>query len=254
MIFDVITIMPGMFESMLSAGVLGRAIEEGRLSVRLHDLREFTNDAHRTTDDSPYGGGGGMVMMPEPLGRAIETVQDGESPAPVIFLTPQGEPFTQTRACSLAEEQRVVLLCGRYEGVDERVREIYVDEEISIGDYVLTGGEVPAMVVIEAVSRMIPGVLGCSNSAVEDSFSSGLLDFPQFTRPATFMSRPVPSVLLSGDHRAIRKWRERQALYRTYLRRPELIQEEILDEEKKNWLSEWRGESASAALRSTKIP
>ncbi len=251
-IFDVITVMPNMFESLLSVGVLGRAVSGGLLSVRLHDLREYTDDVHRSTDDSPYGGGGGMVMMPEPLGRAIETVQNGGSHAPVIFLTPQGKPFTQPRAYSLAQEKRVVLLCGRYEGVDERVREIYVDEEISIGDYVLTGGEIPAMVVIEAVARMIPGVLGCANSAGEDSFSSGLLDFPQFTRPATFKNCPVPSVLMSGDHRAIRKWRERQALYRTYLRRPDLIQEEKLDEEKKSWLSEWRGEGG--ALRSSKIP
>ena len=254
MIFDVITILPDMFEAPLSAGVLGRAVQNGLLNVRLHDLREYADDAHRSTDDYPYGGGGGMVMKPEPLGRAIEAVRDDGSPAPVIFLTPQGVPFTQRRARSFAQEERLVMLCGRYEGVDERVRELYVDEEISIGDYVLTGGELPAMVMIDAVARMIPGVLGCSDSAEEDSFSSGLLDFPQYTRPDTFKGCRIPSVLLSGDHREIRRWRERQALYRTYLRRPDLIQEESLDEEKKNWLSEWRRESPDVEFGGDSLP
>ena len=240
MIFEVITIFPRMFDSPLAEGVLHKAIDGGLLTVRVHDLRDHTDDPHRSTDDYPYGGGGGMVMTAEPIGRAVETLRNGDPRAKVIFLTPQGRPWTQEGARALAREDRVILLCGRYEGVDERVREIYVDEEISIGDYVLTGGELPALVVIDAVARMIPGVLGCAESAEEDSFAAGLLDFPQYTRPEMFHGRRAPKVLLSGDHGKIRKWRAREALFRTLERRPDLICEDGMDEEKRKWIAEWR--------------
>ena len=240
MIFEVITIFPRMFDSPLAEGVLHKAIDKGLLTVRVHDLRDHDDDPHRSTDDYPYGGGGGMVVTAEPIGRAVETLHNGDPRAKVIFLTPQGRPWTQEGARALAREDRVILLCGRYEGVDERVREIYVDEEISIGDYVLTGGELPALVVIDAVARMIPGVLGCAESAEEDSFAAGLLDFPQYTRPETFQGRRAPPVLLSGDHGEIRKWRAREALFRTLERRPDLICEDGMDEEKREWLAEWR--------------
>ncbi|MBI2880785.1 MAG: tRNA (guanosine(37)-N1)-methyltransferase TrmD [Candidatus Tectomicrobia bacterium] len=244
MIFEVITIFPRMLDSPLAEGVLKKAIDKGLLTVRVHDLRDFTDDPYRTTDDSPYGGGGGMVMTPEPFARAVESLQKENPRGRVILLTPQGGLFTQERARALAREGRLILLCGRYEGVDERVREIYVDEEISVGDYVLTGGELPALVVIDAVARMIPGVLGCARSAEEDSFADGLLDFPHYTRPEVFRGSRVPAVLLSGDHGAIRRWRRRQALLRTAERRPDLIREEGLSEEERGWLAEWRRENA----------
>ena len=205
MIFEVITIFPRMFDSPLAEGVVRKAIDKGLLRVQVHDLRDYTDDPYRTTDDYPYGGGGGMVMTPEPISRALEEVQKGGPRARVIYLSPQGTVFTQDRARTLAKEERLILLCGRYEGVDERVRECYVDEEISIGDYVLTGGELPALVVIDAVARMMPGVLGCPASSEEDSFANGILDFPHYTRPEVFRGARVPSVLLSGDHKAIQK-------------------------------------------------
>ncbi|MFQ5911724.1 MAG: tRNA (guanosine(37)-N1)-methyltransferase TrmD [Nitrospinota bacterium] len=242
MIFEVVTIFPRMPDSPLAEGILRKAIDKGLLTVRTHDLRDFTDDPNRSTDDSPYGGGGGMVMTPEPIGRAVEAIQAAGPRARVIFLTPQGRLFTQERARTLAKEERLILLCGRYEGVDERVREIYVDEELSIGDYVLSGGELPALVVIDAVARMIPGVLGCAQSAAEDSFTRGLLDFPHYTRPEVFEGRKVPSVLLSGDHRAIRRWRQREALLRTLRRRAGLIREQSLSEEEQRWLAQWREE------------
>ncbi|MFQ5691537.1 MAG: tRNA (guanosine(37)-N1)-methyltransferase TrmD [Nitrospinota bacterium] len=247
MIFEVVTIFPRMLDSPLREGILRKAVEKGLLTVRVHDLRAFTDDPYRTTDDYPYGGGGGMVMTPGPFGRAVETIQGAGPHARVILLSPQGRLFTQDRARALAKEERVVLLCGRYEGVDERVRELYVDEEISIGDYVLTGGELPALVVMDAAARMIPGVLGCARSAAEDSFARGALDFPHYTRPETFKGRSVPPVLLSGDHEAIRRWRRREALLRTAQRRPDLIQEDRLSEEERTWLAEWRKEDPEQA-------
>ena len=253
MIFEVVTIFPQMLDSPLAEGILRKAIDQGLLTVRLHDLRRFTDDPHRSTDDSPYGGGGGMVMTPEPIGRAVEAIQRSGPRARVIFLTPQGRLWTQDRARALAEQERILLLCGRYEGVDERVREIYVDEEVSIGDYVLTGGELPALVVMDSVARMIPGVLGCAQSAEEDSFTKGLLDFPQYTRPEEFKEKRVPPVLLSGDHGAIRRWRRREALVRTLERRPDLIQEEALSDEERSWLAEWRQENTGERTDATEV-
>ncbi len=219
--FTVITIFPAMFDSSLGHSILKKAREKGLIKVTLVDLRDYTNDPHRSTDDTPYGGGHGMVMKPEPLAAAIEQTRNNSPGARVILLTPRGQVFDQETAQRLSQEQEVVLLCGRYEGVDERVT-AFVDEEISIGDYTLSGGEPAATVVIDAVARLVPGVLGNENSALEESFSNGLLEYPQYTRPAEFRGMKVPEVLLSGDHERIRQWRHRQSLELTHERRPEL--------------------------------
>jgi tRNA (guanine37-N1)-methyltransferase len=223
---DVITIFPELFESFLRAGVLGGARERAVLELEVHDLRRFTRDRHRTVDDIPYGGGPGMVMKPEPLVEAIEALAGAKGPerkARVVLLTPQGTPFTGRRARELAREAQLVLVCGRYEGVDQRVIELAVDEEISIGDYVLSGGEVPAMAVIEAVSRFVPGVLGNPDSAASESFESDRLEGPHYTRPVEFRGLAVPEVLRSGDHARIARWRSQQGLVRTQSRRPDLL-------------------------------
>jgi tRNA (guanine37-N1)-methyltransferase len=226
--FDVLTLFPGMFEGPLTESVLKRGREKGLLVVRLHDLRAFAHDRHRQVDDTPYGGGGGMVLMPGPVFEGVETIQR-EYPAQrgrVILLSPQGRPFSHDRAMELARDyDRLLLICGRYEGVDERVREFLAEEEISIGDYVLTGGELPAMVLIDAVSRQVPGVLGSSRSAEEDSFACGGLEYPQYTKPATFRGRAVPEVLLSGNHSEIDAWRRRKAREATESKRPDLMEE-----------------------------
>jgi len=223
MIADVVTIFPGMFEAPMSASIVGLARERGLLELRCHDLRDWAHDRHRTTDDSPYGGGPGMVMKPEPLFEALDAVQDLEDePGFVIFFTPAGRPFSQAIATELAERERLVLVCGRYEGFDERVL-TRADLELSIGDYVLTGGELPAMVVIDAVSRHIPGVLGDDESSVDESFADGVLEYPQYTRPASFRGMDVPPVLRSGDHGRIAAWRREQSLRRTALVRPDLL-------------------------------
>jgi tRNA (guanine37-N1)-methyltransferase len=222
----VLTIFPEMFGVFLTTGVLGGAVERGLLEVRPHDLREWTTDRHRTVDDVPYGGGPGMVMRPEPLVEAIEALAGRKGPeraARVILLSPQGETLRQERVAELARERHLVLVCGRYEGIDQRVIDLAVDEEISIGDYVLSGGEVPAMAVIEAVSRLVPGVLGNPASTAAESFERGTLEGPQYTRPASFRGQEVPEVLRSGDHGRIRRWREEQALERTRRRRPDLL-------------------------------
>ncbi len=223
---DVITIFPELFESFRRAGVLGGARERGVLELSAHDLRRFTRDRHRTVDDIPYGGGPGMVMKPEPLVDAIEALAGAKGPerkARVLLLTPQGTPFTGRRARELAREAQLVLVCGRYEGVDQRVIELAVDEEISIGDYVLSGGEVPAMAVIEAVSRFVPGVLGNPDSVASESFESDRLEGPHYTRPVEFRGLAVPEVLRSGDHARIARWRCQQGLKRTQSRRPDLL-------------------------------
>jgi tRNA (guanine37-N1)-methyltransferase len=222
----VLTIFPEMLRSPLEHSILKRAQESGRLQVRLIDIREFSTDRHRTVDDMPYGGGAGMVMKPEPLFRAVEQITtDGSDPGPgrIILMTPQGEPFSQERARELAQEDHLVLLCGRYEGVDERVREHLVTDELSIGDYVLTGGELPALVVLDAVARLIPGVLGDEESPKQDSFTDELLEYPHYTRPADFRGWTVPDVLLSGHHEEVDRWRRRQSLLRTLVRRPDLF-------------------------------
>jgi tRNA (guanine37-N1)-methyltransferase len=226
---DILTIFPEMFASPLGHSILKRAQEAGLLEVRLIDTRAFTGDVHRTVDDAPYGGGAGMVMKPEPIFRAVESLaEEGPGPDRIVLLTPQGEPFSQERARELASEDHLVMICGRYEGVDERVREHLVTDEISIGDYVLTGGELAALVVLDAVARLVPGVLGHKESAEEDSFSESLLEYPHYTRPAVFRGWPVPDVLLSGHHEQVREWRRRQSLLRTMARRPDLFRRHAL--------------------------
>jgi tRNA (guanine37-N1)-methyltransferase len=223
--FDVLTIFPAMFVGPLTESILKRGQEKGLIEVRLHDLREYAHDRHRQVDDTPYGGGGGMVLTPGPVFEGVESIQ-GRYPSlrsQVVLLSPQGKPFNQQRAGELARSfDRLILICGHYEGVDERVREFLADEEISIGDYVLTGGELPAMVVIDAVSRQVPGVLGSPRSAEEDSFADGELEYPQYTKPALFRDMPVPEVLLSGNHAEILAWRRRKAREATSSKRPDL--------------------------------
>ncbi|HEC35014.1 MAG TPA: tRNA (guanosine(37)-N1)-methyltransferase TrmD [Anaerolineae bacterium] len=222
--FDVLTLFPEMFSGPLEASILKRARERGIISVHLHNVRDYATGRHRTTDDTPYGGGGGMVMKPEPIFAAVEAVLDGEEGVPVILLSPQGRVFTQAVAAELARHPRLVLICGRYEGVDERVRQHLINDEISIGDYVLSGGELAAMVMIDAVTRLLPGALGDPGAVFEDSHARGLLEYPHYTRPAVFRGWVVPEVLLSGDHAAITRWRQEQALQRTWERRPDLLE------------------------------
>lgn len=246
MTFDIVTIFPAMVEQPLAAGVVGRAIERGTLDVKVRDLRDFTVDRHRVVDDVPYGGGPGMVLKPDPIFRALDAIEaERGRPLTVILTSPQGTRLTQARAQRLSACAHLVLLCGRYEGVDERVRE-RVTEELSIGDYVLTGGELPALVILDAVARLVPGVVGDGRSVAEDSFSRGLLDFPQYTRPATLTwpgpmgpaNRQVPEVLLSGNHAEIRLWRKREAVARTLADRPDLLADASLDEEEQEILRE----------------
>ncbi|MCP3985957.1 MAG: tRNA (guanosine(37)-N1)-methyltransferase TrmD [bacterium] len=223
---DVVTIFPELFETFTSTSILGAALAKSILEVRVHDLRSWTHDRHRKVDDEPYGGGPGMVMKPEPLVEAIEELagpKGDEREARVVLLSPQGRPFSQRCAEELVETSHLVLVCGRYEGVDQRVIELAVDEEVSIGDYVLSGGEIPAMAVIEAVSRLLPGVLGNPASVVTESFQATTLEGPQFTRPAVFRGQEVPEVLRSGDHAKIDHWRGQRALERTRERRPDLL-------------------------------
>ena len=223
---DVVTIFPELFDALLRTSIVGIAREAGALEVTTHDLRGFTTDRHRTVDDAPYGGGPGMVMKPGPLVEGIEVLAGAkgeERRARVLLLSPQGERLDQARIAQMAGERHLVLVCGRYEGVDQRVIDLAVDEEISIGDYVLSGGEVPAMAVIEAVARLLPGVLGNPESAGSDSFEQGLLEGPQYTRPAVFRGRAVPDVLLSGNHAAVARWRSEQARETTRRRRPDLL-------------------------------
>ena len=240
--FDLVTIFPRMVEAGLSEGVIARGIQSGVLEIGVHDLRAFTSDRHRSVDDVPYGGGPGMVMKPEPLVRAVEQIRSTHgSPAAIVLLSPQGTLFTQAEAVRLSRMPHVVLLCGRYEGIDERVRELLMAEELSIGDYVLSGGELPALVVLDAVSRLVPGVVGTPQSVEEDSFARGLLDYPHYTRPAEFGGLKVPEVLLSGHHGEVRRWRKRAALERTLERRPELIATAELDDDDRDVLEEIRG-------------
>ena len=218
---DVFTIFPGLVDGFASESLLGRARQQGTLDVRVHDLRDQTTDTHRTVDDSPFGGGAGMVMVPEPIFAAVEHV---DPPRPLLYLSPAGRRLDQAYARELAALDGFSLLCGRYEGVDERVREHLVDGEVSIGDYVLGGGEVAAMVVLEAVGRLVPGVMGNDTSADEESFSDGLLEYPHYTRPAEFRGWGVPEVLRSGDHAKVARWRRAQSLLRTVAQRPDLIE------------------------------
>lgn len=254
--FDVFTLFPDMFRGPLEESILGRAAEDGQLSVALHNIRDYALDKHHVTDEPPYGGGGGMVMKAEPIFCAVETVLAeplpggsgelvGESineAVPVILLTPQGRLFSQEIAAQFARQRRIALICGRYEGVDERVRQHLATDELSIGDYVLTGGELAAMVVIDAVTRLLPGVLGDPTAATQDSHARGLLEGPHYTRPRVFRGWEVPEVLLSGDHGAVARWRRREALRRTLERRPDLLEQAVLMADDEAFLEELRRE------------
>jgi tRNA (guanine37-N1)-methyltransferase len=237
---DILTLFPGMFAGPFSESILKRARDKGLASIYVHDIRPYTTDKHHVVDDYPYGGGAGMVMKPEPVYAALQAVfaQDAEHPTPqVLLMTPQGEPFTQTIARELVRQPRLVIICGHYEGVDERIRQHMVTRELSIGDYVLTGGELPAMVVTETVVRLVPGVMGSDQSAEEESFSAGLLEYPHYTRPPEFMGWGVPPVLLSGHHAEVEKWRRRQSLLRTALRRPDLLARAEVSAADQAWLT-----------------
>lgn len=244
--FDILTLFPSMFEGVFSESIIKRAIEAGLVSIAIHNVRDFTTDRHRTADDAPYGGGGGMVMKPEPIFAAVEAILGREERrerreekgkgVPIILLTPQGRVFTQEVARELASHKRLVLICGHYEGVDERVRQHLATDEISIGDYVLSGGEVPAMVIVDAVTRLLPGVLGDPAATFEDSHAEGLLEYPHYTRPQVFRGHPVPEVLLSGNHAEIVRWRRQEALRRTFERRPDLLAKARLSQADREFL------------------
>jgi tRNA (guanine37-N1)-methyltransferase len=237
--FDVFTLLPEVMQAYLQASVLGKAIDAGLFEVRLHNIRDFTTDRHRTTDDEPYGGGGGMVMKPEPIFTAVETVlADMLEETPVVLLTPQGRKFDQAAARRLSKHSRIALLCGRYEGVDERVRQHLATDEISVGDFVLTGGELPALIVIDALARLLPGVLGDVEAPFKDSYAKGLLEHPHYTRPASFRGWSVPEVLLSGDHGRVAAWRRDKSLERTWRRRPDLLSDATLDDDDRSFLAQ----------------
>jgi tRNA (guanine37-N1)-methyltransferase len=237
MIFDILTIFPGMFVSPLGESLMKKALDKGLLQIRVHDLRDFTEDKHRMTDDYPYGGGVGMVMKVEPIVRALDAIKGGDPESRAVLLTPQGERFSQRLAREMSGHKHWILICGRYEGFDERIRSA-ADREISIGDYILAGGELPALVVIDAVARHIPGFLGDEQSAEEDSFGNGLLEYPQYTRPPVFRGLEVPEVLLSGDHARIARWRRKESLKRTARKRPDLLKQTNLTPEDLKMLKE----------------
>ncbi len=242
--FDVVTLFPEMFSALTHSGITSRALESGLWSLTTWNPRDFTSDNHRTVDDRPYGGGPGMVMLAEPLERVLDAVKRAGG-GRTVYLSPQGRKLDHRRVMELTKESAVTLLCGRYEGVDERLLKRRVDEELSIGDFVLSGGELAAMALIDAVVRQLPGALGDAASAMEESFADGLLDCPQYTRPESYAGTPVPAVLLSGHHENIRRWRLKQALGRTWLRRPELLQARRLSEEETRLLAEFQHEHRS---------
>jgi tRNA (guanine37-N1)-methyltransferase len=236
--FDILTLFPQMFETPFQESIIERAITQGLISIAIHNVRDYATDKHRVTDDTPYGGGGGMIMKPEPIFQAVEGVlgKDTSPQVPIILLSPQGRLFDQKIAWELVNHPRILLICGRYEGVDERVRAFLANDELSIGDYVLTGGEIPAMVVVDAVTRLVPGVLGDPAATRKDSHAEGVLEHPQYTRPAVFRGHGVPEVLVSGNHAAVDLWRRREALRRTYDRRPDLLPEADLTEEEQAFI------------------
>jgi tRNA (guanine37-N1)-methyltransferase len=244
--FDILTLFPGLFAGVFEESIIKRAREAGLVTIALHNIRDHGIGRHRVTDDTPYGGGGGMIMKPEPIFAAVEavltTVAREEENTPVILLTPKGRLFNQDVARELSRHQRLLLICGRYEGVDERVHRHLVTDEISIGDYVLSGGEVPAMVIVEAVTRLLPGALGDPSATFEDSHTGGLLEYPHYTRPPVFRGHKVPDVLLSGHHAEIVRWRRRQALRRTWDRRPDLLRHARLSDEDRAYLRQLEGE------------
>ncbi|MFW6052391.1 MAG: tRNA (guanosine(37)-N1)-methyltransferase TrmD [Desulfosalsimonas sp.] len=237
--FFALTIFPGMFEAFAGHGIIRRAVESGRIRINPVNVRDYAEGRHKVTDDRPYGGGSGMVMKPEPLASAIREVKEGRPDARTVLLSPQGERFDQGTARRYAEERCLIFVCGRYEGLDERICETYIDDEISIGDYVLTGGELAAMVVIDAVTRHVPGALGAEDAVECDSFSDGRLEHPQYTRPRVFEGKEVPGVLLSGDHQAVEEWRRESALLRTLLKRPDLLEKKGLTDREKLIVKRW---------------
>lgn len=237
MFFDVLTLFPGMFESPFADSILGKAVARGMVHIAVHHLRDWAEGKHKVTDDVPYGGGEGMVLKPEPVARALRDLRSQRPGARVLLMTPQGKRFCQQEARNLAGEKALIFVCGRYEGFDERIRGM-VDDEYSLGDFILTGGELPAMVMIDAVARLLPGVLGNRDSAASDSYSDGLLEYPQYTRPAEFEGMRVPEVLMSGNHAAIAHWRRRQQLLRTWQRRPELLDDACLSDADRRMLDE----------------
>lgn len=269
--FDIFTLFPGMFSGFLADSILKRAQGAGILSVGLHNIRDYAEGRHRVTDDTPYGGGGGMVMKPEPIFRAVETVltrdpgwffsptvdspEPPPAPAPadlpedvpIVLLSPQGRTFTQAVAEELAHHRRIALICGRYEGVDERVREGLVTDEISIGDFVISGGELGAAIIVDAITRLQPGALGCDMGAFEDSFATGVLEYPQYTKPPAFREQKVPDILASGDHARVARWRREQALLRTWLRRPDLLDSAPLSDQDRKFLERLKAERGQDA-------
>jgi tRNA (guanine37-N1)-methyltransferase len=242
--YSVITIFPDIFHAYLDEGIIKKALQKGLIEITVHNLRDYTNDKHKTVDDYPYGGGSGMVMKPEPFFAAVETIYPDSTQRRVIMLSPAGRKFDQDMATELSCESRsLVFLCGRYEAIDERVRSILVHDEVSVGDYILTGGELPALVIIDAVTRLVPGVLGDNHSAETESFSWGILDYPHYTRPSIFRDLAVPEILLSGNHKDIRLWRRKEALRRTLERRPELLENIRLSDEDCRLINEIKEES-----------
>jgi len=241
--FDVFTLFPEVFNAYFFVSIMQKAISNHIITIELHHIRDWASNRHRTTDDTPFGGGGGMVMKPEPIFSAVEAVCSRPPVCPVILMSPQGQLLTHALTRQLGTHERLAIICGRYEGVDERVREHLVDQEISIGDYVLSGGELPAMVLMEALTRQLPGALGDPDGALDDSFASGLLEYPHYTRPANFRGWQVPDVLLSGDHQRIARWRRKQSLFRTLDRRPDLLHELELNAQDQDLLNEIKQEN-----------
>ena len=238
--FDILTIFPQLLDSPLQEGIIRRAVAAGKVSVNIHDIRDCALDKHAMTDDRPFGGGEGMVMKPEPIAGTLRAIEEKNPGGRVIFLSPKGKTYSQEKAENLAVHEHLILLCGRYEGVDERIRANYVDEEISIGDYILTGGELAAMVLIDSITRLLPGVLGCEDSAENDTFSRGLLKNPQYTRPREFEGHTVPEILLSGDHAAIAEWRLITSVQQTLKKRPELLARALFSKEEQRILKKYR--------------
>ncbi|NVN92372.1 MAG: tRNA (guanosine(37)-N1)-methyltransferase TrmD [Desulfuromonadales bacterium] len=243
--FDILTLFPGMFSGPFDESIIRRGKDKQLIDIALHNIRDYAKDKHQVTDDAPYGGGAGMLMKVEPLAACMEAVKALRPTSTVLMTSPQGRPFTHKVAKELSGCEGLIIICGRYEGVDERIRELFVDDDISLGDYVLSGGEIAAMAIVDAVTRLIPGVLGCDESATTDSFCNGLLEYPQYTRPAEFMGLTVPDTLLSGNHEMIRKWRRRESLRKTSRLRPDLLLQADLTSEDRKLLSELERDNGS---------
>jgi len=244
--FDILTLFPGMFSGPFDESIIRRGRDRQLIDIKLHNIRDYAKDKHQVTDDAPYGGGAGMVMKVEPLSACIETVKALNPESAVVMTSPQGRRLTHQVAGELATRKGLIIICGRYEGIDERIRQLYVDDDISIGDFVLSGGEIAAMTIVDAITRLIPGVLGSSESAETDSFSDGLLEYPQYTRPPVFKGLQVPEILLSGNHDHIRKWRKRESLRKTLQLRPDLLKGFVLSKEDKKLMAEVERENGSA--------